>query len=271
MNFQMIRKNIEEKSPLIHNITNYVTVNDCANIQLGFGGNPIMADAIEEVEEVTPYCNSLIINIGTLNSRTIESMFRSIEIANSKNIPVILDPVGYGFTSLRTNTVDRMLEEYEFSVIKGNISEIKGILNKSKTTRGVDVSAEDAAMTEDNISAIAKELSNIYNCVVIITSKVDVIAYKDKVSYIYNGDKMMADITGTGCMITAMLGVAVGANTTDIFTASTYTVGMMSLCGELAVKDLNERKLSTLKMIILDNISSIPLDKFMKEVKYEVK
>lgn len=265
-----VHEGIRKRSPMVHNITNYVTVNDCANIQLAFGGNPIMADSPREAASVVSCCSALVINIGTLNEETIKSMKIAGQEANRRGIPVVLDPVGYGFTGLRTTCVDELLEEIRFSVIKGNISEIKGILNKSQTSRGVDVSKEDAMMSKEDIAAAASELSKIYGCTVVVTGRVDVIAEGDRLGYIYNGHEMMSHITGTGCMLGAMLGVAAGGMPEDLFSSSLYAVGMMGVCGESASIDLGERRLFTLKGMILDNISSMKVADFLDEVRYIV-
>ncbi|HWT27027.1 MAG TPA: hydroxyethylthiazole kinase, partial [Mobilitalea sp.] len=129
--FDRIIEKIREKSPLVHCITNYVTVNDCANILLACGASPIMADDRLEVEEITSISNALVINIGTLNERTVDSMLAAGRKANELNHPVILDPVGAGASRLRTDTVKRLLSEVKFSVIRGNISEIKAVYNGS--------------------------------------------------------------------------------------------------------------------------------------------
>ena len=115
-------ENVRSTCPLIHNITNYVTVNDCANMVLACGASPIMADDAAEVEEITAICGGLNINIGTLNKRTIESMFLAGKRANALNHPVVLDPVGAGASKLRTETAQKLLEEVKFTVIRGNIS-----------------------------------------------------------------------------------------------------------------------------------------------------
>jgi len=266
-----IRENIEKNKPLVHNITNYVTANDCANIQLAFGGSPIMADSILEVEEVGSVCSSLVINIGTLNESTIESMIRAGEVANLKEIPVILDPVGYGFTKLRTDGVDEILSKVKVSVIKGNISEIKGLLKGNNDINGVDVSAGDKELTKEDIFEIAKKVSKIHNCVVAVTSKIDVVTDGERVVYLSNGNHVMSYITGTGCMISALLGVSLGGNKENIFMGTIYGVGIMGVCGEMAAKDMKKRELSTLKNNILDKIGSIKFEEFLEVLNYEYK
>ena len=123
--FEQIFENVHQKSPLIHNITNYVTVNDCANILLACGGSPIMADDLEDAVEITAICGGLNINIGTLNQRTVPVMFAAGKRANELGHPVVLDPVGAGASRLRTDTALGLLEKVRFSVIRGNISEMK--------------------------------------------------------------------------------------------------------------------------------------------------
>ena len=142
--------NVRAKSPLVHNITNYVTVNDCANMVLACGASPIMADDAAEVEDITTICGGLNINIGTLNSRTIESMLKAGKKANALGHPVVLDPVGAGASALRTGTAYRLLDEVRFTVIRGNISEVKTLASGAGTTKGVDADVADR-VTEENL------------------------------------------------------------------------------------------------------------------------
>ena len=143
-------ENVRKKYPLVHNITNYVTANDCANILLACGASPIMADEIDEVEDIASICSALNINIGTLNKRTIESMIRAGKKAEQLNHPVILDPVGEGASDLRTVTARRPMDQIHFAVIRGNISEIRTLSGSSAATQGVDADVADK-VTEDKI------------------------------------------------------------------------------------------------------------------------
>ena len=151
-------ENLRSRCPLIHNITNYVTVNDCANMVLACGASPIMADDAAEVEEITAICGGLNINIGTLNSRTVTSMLLAGKKANQLGHPVVLDPVGAGASHLRTDTAFRLLREVQFTVIRGNISEIKTLASGAGTTKGVDADVADKVTEEnlDNAVAFAK-------------------------------------------------------------------------------------------------------------------
>lgn len=240
---------VKEKSPLIHHITNYVTVNDCANIVLALGGSPVMADDINEVEQMVSFAGALVINVGTLNARTIESMLAAGKKANELGIPVILDPVGVGATSLRTDTVETLIKEVNFSVIRGNMSEIKILSGLNVEIKGVDSIADDADGKE-----IAVNLSKKLQCVIAITGAVDIIADGDKVCFISNGDKILSKVTGTGCMSTSLIGTYAGA-TKDYFAAAIAGVMTMGLAGELAQKSLKpEEGIGTFRARLFDEI-----------------
>nr|MCR4845383.1 hydroxyethylthiazole kinase [Eubacterium sp.] len=147
-------ENVRKTVPLVHNITNYVTVNDVANVLLAAGGSPIMSDEPEDVEDITTICGGLNINIGTLNKQTIEGMFRAGRKAAELGHTILLDPVGAGASSLRTNTAVKLMDEIKFTVIRGNISEIKTLALGSGTTKGVDADVADAVTDETLDSAV---------------------------------------------------------------------------------------------------------------------
>lgn len=263
------------RGSLVHCITNYVTVNDVANAILASGGSPIMADAIEEVSDITSICNSLVLNIGTLNSRIIDSMIKAGKTANSLNKPVILDPVGVGASRYRGDSVKKLLNKINFSVIRGNATEIKSILMGNKTDSGVDASVDDI-ISEENLEIyidIAKEVSAIYKAIVVITGPIDIITGK-KITYIVkNGHENMEKITGTGCMLAGLIGSITGANSQDILRSTVFAVGMMGLCGELANEKITKENLGTgsLGTFILDNISRFEKDNLMEKLKIEIK
>ena len=266
-------KNVYEKSPIVHCITNYVTVNDVANIILASGASPIMADDIGEVSDITSICNSLVINIGTLNSRTIESMMEAGKASNKLVHPIVLDPVGVGASKLRMETTLGLLDEVEFSVIKGNASEIKAIVNKTKTTSGVDVSLEDI-IDENNIDKyidIAKSLSKANSTVVAITGPIDIITNGEKTYLIRNGHGNMEKITGTGCMLSGLIGGYIGANPDNILESTTVAIAAMGLCGELANHKVGEGGLGTgsLRTYLIDFMSNLDEETLMGGIKIE--
>ena len=203
---------LKNKKPLIHNITNYVTVN----------ASPIMADDLKEAADITSIASALVINIGTLNERTIESMIASGKKANELNIPVVLDPVGAGASSFRNETTKRILEEIKISVLRGNMSEIKFIAGLECETKGVDASESDLKSDSDEGVRVAKYLAKRFNCTVAITGVFDIVSDGEKSVTIENGTKMLSNVTGTGCMTTALVGGYLGASETneDLFIAA---------------------------------------------------
>lgn len=248
---------VKEKTPLVHHITNYVTVNDCANIVLALGGSPVMADDEAEVEEMVSIASALVINIGTLNSRTINSMILAGKKANELNVPVILDPVGVGATSLRTKTAKLLLENIQFDVIRGNLSEIKVLAGLSSKTRGVDVDVEEKDEIEGR-KKLGEELSKKLNSVIAITGKVDSISYNDKTYLIYNGHPMLSQVTGTGCMCSSLIGAFLGTGE-DKHIATVLGVLTMGISGERAFKAVTDKDLGTgsFRTAIIDSVSNI--------------
>lgn len=274
--FSEIIKNIRSKTPLVHNITNYVTTNDCANILLACGGCPIMADDIAEVEEITSICSALVINIGTLNSRTVESMIKAGKKANELNIPVMLDPVGAGASKLRTDTAFRLLDEVKFTVVRGNVSEIK-IVGKSDVdgTRGVDANVADS-ISEENIDEVVKyvrSLSQRLSAVVAVTGAMDIVSDGSKTYIIRNGHPSMSKITGTGCMLTSIIGAYCGANREKITEATAAAVCAMGLSGELAYEKMkkNDAGISSLRIYLIDFMSKIDAEMLKEGAKIEVR
>lgn len=267
--------NVREKMPLIHNITNYVTVNDCANILLACGGSPIMSDDIGEVEEITAVCGGLNINIGTLNERTVCSMIAAGKKANELGHPVILDPVGAGASALRTNTAYKLLEEVKFSVIRGNISEIKTLALGGGTTKGVDADVADKVTDEtlDSVISFAKAFSEKTGAVIVITGATDIVADTQKAYVIRNGVPIMSRITGSGCMLTAMMAAYITANPQHILEAAAAAVCVMGLCGEKAdaVRKEHNAGNASFRNYLIDEVYKLD-DAALKEgAKYEIR
>lgn len=251
---------VREQVPLVHCITNYVTVNDVANALLACGGSPIMADDIEEVSQITSISNALVINIGTLNQRTIASMLQAGKTANQKQIPVVLDPVGAGASSLRNDTVKRLLEEVQFAAIRGNLSEISFLAGLSVSTRGVDSSEADS---KNDPVAVAKAAAETYGCVVAVTGAEDVITDGKRVAKIRNGVPAMSKVTGTGCMLSGIMGAYLGA-VPDPFLGVTTAVASMGLAGELSLEQNGQTGTGSFHIGIIDALSRID-DKLLEE------
>ena len=272
--FQNMLENVRKNCPLIHNITNYVTVNDCANIVLACGASPIMADDKDEVSEITAICSGLNINIGTLNSRTIASMLIAGKRANELGHPIVLDPVGAGASKLRTETAIQLLKEVKFSVIRGNISEIKTLASGSGTTKGVDADVADKVTEEniDDVIAFAKTFAKKTGAVIAITGAIDIVADSEKAYCIRNGHPMMSSITGTGCQLSAMTAVFVTANPNHPLEAAAAAVSAMGYAGETAHSRLTEMDgSSTYRNYIIDAIYNMTPEMLEKGAKYEVR
>lgn len=267
-------KNTRTKSPLIHNITNYVTVNDVANIVLACGASPIMSDDKEEVEEITSICGGLNINIGTLNSRTIDSMLLAGKRANVLGHPVLLDPVGAGASALRTGTAARLMNEVHFDVIRGNISEIKTLAGASAATQGVDANVADA-VTEENLDdavRFAKEFAGKTGSVIAITGAIDIVSDSEKAYVIRNGHPMMSSITGTGCQLSGLTTAFITANPDNTLLAAAAAVCTMGLAGEIAHARLSELDgNSTYRNYIIDAVYNMNPEQLEKGAKYEVR
>lgn len=247
---------VRNKKPLVHNITNYVTVNDCANILLALGASPIMADDIREAADITAISSALVINIGTLNERTIESMIASGKKANELNIPVVFDPVGAGASEFRNTTTKRIIEEIKINVLRGNMSEIKFIAGVQANTKGVDASEADTKGGNDEGVNIAKSLAEKLNCIVAITGVTDIVSDGQRVAILENGHKMLADVTGTGCMTTALVGGFCGAGS-DYFIGAISGIISMGIAGEVAFEKAGKIGTGSFHISIIDTISNL--------------
>ena len=228
--FKTIFENVREKCPLIHNITNYVTVNDCANIILAAGGSPTMAEHPQEVEEAVRKAQALVCNMGAIDK--VEAMVLAGREANRLGTPVVLDPVGAGGTQLRRDAVKRLLEEVHFSVIRGNASEIRYLAGQQTTGSGVDVSALDE-ITEENLSSavtMAAALADNLSSVIAISGKIDVISNGKITCVLRNGCGTMARITGSGCMLTTLIGGFCAAAPEHPFEATCAAMAAMGIC-----------------------------------------
>ena len=265
---------VKEKTPLIHNITNYVTVNDVANALLASGGSPIMSDEPDDVADITSICGGLNINIGTLNKRSIEAMFISGKKSKELGHIVLLDPVGAGASKLRTETALKIMNEIKPDVIRGNISEVKTLALGSGTTKGVDADVADI-VTEDNLDSMigfVKEFSKKTRAVIAITGAIDLVADSDQCYIIRNGSPIMSRITGTGCMLSALATAYAVANPDNITEAVAASVCLMGLAGEIGVSNMKESEgNSSLRNHIIDSIYNMDAEKLIKGAKYEVR
>lgn len=222
---------IREKKPLIHHITNWVTIYDCAQITRNVGALPVMAHAKEEVEDMVGIASALVLNIGTLTPELIDSMLLAGKAANKKGIPVILDAVGCGATRLRTESTARLLREVAVSIIKGNAGEIATIAGVNAEVRGVE-SIGHAGDIKDTVRAVSKKNNN---AVVVVTGAVDHIGQEDEVVECHRGHAVMGKVVGTGCMSASVL-ASFAAVSKDLFRSSVEAMDFYGACGEAAAK-----------------------------------
>ena len=261
---------IRAASPLVHCITNYVTVNDVANVLLAIGARPIMADDPEEVEEITALCAGLCLNIGTLNARTIPSMLAAGKHARALGHPVVLDPVGTGASRLRTETALRILHEVRPTVIRGNISEIRTLAVGSGTTQGVDADAADA-VTEKNLAATADFLRAFAaraEAIVVVTGAIDLVTDGVTVYAVRNGRAEMGRVTGTGCQLSALLAAALAVEPLGLLAAVAETVALMGVAGEIAWARMEEHDgNATYRTHIIDSIYRMTAEELATHMK----
>lgn len=266
--------NVREKHPLVHNITNYVTVNDVANILLACGGSPIMADDSEEVEDITSICQGLNINIGTLNKNTIPSMFLAGKKANELGHVVLLDPVGAGASGLRTKTANELVRDIKFTVIRGNISEIRTLMEGTGNTKGVDADLADA-VTEENLDEVIEKLkafSKATGSVIAVTGAIDLVADAEKCYVIRNGRAEMGAITGTGCQLSGMMTAFLCASPKQPLEAAAAAVCAMGIAGEIGYEHLREGEgNSTYRNRIIDAIYHMDGSTLEARAKYELR
>ena len=235
---------LREVAPLVHNITNYVAMDLSANALLAIGASPAMVHAEEEVEEFTSLAHSLVVNIGTLSPRWVSAMERAVEKALSLGKPWVLDPVGVGATRYRTS-VARYLAKRSPSVVRGNASEILALAGAStRATKGVD----SVHGTGDAL-VVAKELANELQCVIAVSGATDFITDGDRVMKVDNGHPMMTRVTGLGCTASALTGALLAVQS-DPVVAAAQALGILGLCGEIAVRGSDGP--GTLRLRIID-------------------
>ena len=267
-------ENVRKTVPLVHNITNYVTVNDVANILLACGGSPIMSDEPEDVEDITAICGGLNINIGTLNQRSIQGMFRAGKKAAELGHVLLLDPVGAGASALRTNTAVELMQALPFTVIRGNISEIKTLALGSGTTKGVDADVADA-VTEANLdaaTAFVKDFARKSRAIVAVTGAIDLVSDGERCYVIRNGRAEMGKITGTGCQLSGMMTAFLVANPDNRLEAAAAAVCAMGLAGEIGWSRMAEGDgNSTYRNRIIDAVYHMDGAALEKGAKYEVR
>lgn len=234
-------ENVRKASPLIHNITNYVTINDVANVLLACGASPIMSDEAEDAAQITSICAGLNINLGQLHKSGVEGMRRAGKKAAELGHPVLLDPVGVGVSDFRRETAYMLMQEIRFSAIRGNASEIHALAEGRRSARGVDTDAEVETGTEmEREAAFLKAFSAQTGCVIAMTGAVDLVADDSRCFLIRNGRTQMSRVTGTGCQLSGLMTAYLAANPERKLEAAVSAVCAMGLAGELAWERMRE-------------------------------
>ncbi len=249
--FADILERVRVKRPLVHHITNYVTVNDCANITLCAGGSPVMADAIEEVREMAAVSGALVLNIGTLNPSLVESMIAAGTAANSAKIPVILDPVGAGATRLRTASARQLLDELDIAIVKGNAGEIGVLSGVGGAMKGVD----SEGLTGDPVR-IAQEFAAREGITVVISGETDIVTDGTRTLLVENGDPLMGIVCGTGCMASSVVGTF-AAVCDDPVLASAGALAAFGIAGERAAERCGRP--GAFKVALFDELAALGL------------
>ena len=262
---------VRQTGPLIHNITNYVTANDVANLLLACGARPIMADEPEEAAEITARCDGLHLNLGTPSRRTIPSLFSAGARANHLGRPVVLDPVGVGASAFRIRTARQLLGRVRMTAVRGNVSEIRA-LAAAHSCQGVDASAGDA-VTEGNLTqsiALFRSLSRQLGAIVAVTGEIDLITDGGACYLIRNGRPEMGRVTGTGCQLSALTAAFLAANPDRPLEAVCAAVCAMGLAGEIAFARLGERDGNiAYRGYLIDAICRMDADTLEKGAKIE--
>jgi hydroxyethylthiazole kinase len=223
---------IRERKPLVHQITNYVVMNETANATLALGALPVMAHAREEVEEMAAIAGALVLNIGTLSPPWVEAMLAAGRAANSAGVPVVLDPVGAGATSYRTETARRLLREIDVAVVRGNAAEIATLAGRGAEIRGVEsIGASDSA------AEVARAAAQELGTVAAVTGAIDHVSDGDETLAVSNGDPLLARITGSGCIATAITGAFLAVHSDAPLVTAVEALVALGVAGEDAARE----------------------------------
>ncbi|MDD4538253.1 MAG: hydroxyethylthiazole kinase [Lentisphaeria bacterium] len=247
---------IRQKSPLVHHLTNVVTVNDCANAVLAVGASPVMAPCVREAADMARHAAAVVLNIGTPDELSEAAMLAAGRAANACGIPVVLDPVGVGATPFRHELVSTLLRELQVAIIRGNLAELQCIAGDHDTTatRGVDSMAAESSSTAN----VARRVASRYHCIAAITGAVDYVSDGERLVAMCNGHILMRQVTGTGCMATSLCAACIGAAPDRPLLAACAGVAAISIAGEFAYAALHGGEgTGTYRQRIIDALSTL--------------
>ncbi len=261
-----IKSQIKINQPLIHCITNPISINDCANVVLASGARPIMAEHPKEVEEITLTAGALAVNLGNITDVRMNSMMLSGKIAAQNSIPSIIDAVGVGCSRLRLEYAKKYIQENIPSVIKGNMSEIKALCGMDSHPVGIDAGKEDATTPDtlsENLKTVQK-MSSITGSVVMVTGKIDIISNGYSTYLIKNGCEMMSHITGTGCMLNVLTASYISSG--SVLEGAVLGAAVLGICGQLSQ---NAKGPGSFKNAMLDNLYNLSYEQITKYIRLE--
>ncbi|WP_040209320.1 hydroxyethylthiazole kinase [Neobacillus jeddahensis] len=250
-NLSKVLEKVREEKPLVHNITNVVVTNFTANGLIALGASPVMAYAPEEVADMAKIASSLVLNIGTLNSQTVESMILAGKAANAGGVPVVFDPVGAGATPYRTETAKKILSELSIAIIRGNAAEIANVVGEKWEIKGVDV-GETKGNSIDLAITAAKQLQSV----VVITGKEDVVTDGENTYVVANGHPLLTKVTGTGCLLTSVIGAFTGVEK-NLLQASVAALAYYGIAAEMAAKQTAERGPGSFQIEFLNQLALV--------------
>ena len=267
-----VLEQVRIRAPLVQCITNFVTVNDCANILLAAGASPNMAQDIREVEEAVTGADGLVCNLGAID--LVDSMILAGKRASELGIPVVLDPVAAGGTMLRRELSAKLLEEVRFTAIRGNASEIRALARQGGRGSGVDLCATDA-MTEENLAesvALVRQLAGDLRAVIAVSGKLDIVSDGARTAILRNGCATMARITGSGCMLTTLVGGFCAAVPEHPFEATCAAMAAMGICGEIAegMRLQNKTGNATFRTDLIDAVFNLTEQELKERIRYEI-
>ena len=272
--FGDIFENVRKTCPPVHNIVNCVAANYCANALLAIGASPIMADGEEEAADIAAASSAVHLNLGMPNERKLSAMMKAGKAANEKSIPVLLDLVGVGASEYRAKTAEMLMNEIRFSVVKGNVTEIKYAAFGSGDANGVDAGGKDS-ITKDNLHVyveIAKDFSAKFGGVVMITGETDIVSDNKTAFCITNGHVMMSKVTGTGCCLSGITAAFLASNTETPLVSAAAAASLMGVAGETALKKMTPMcGNASCGQYIIDALYNITPYQLEKEAKYEVR
>lgn len=242
---------VRTQAPLVHNITNVVVTNFTANGLLALGASPIMAYAKEEVSDMAKIAGALVLNIGTLDETVVHAMLLAGQSANDHAVPVVFDPVGAGATSYRTETSRKILEQVRVSVLRGNAAEVANVIGEAWSIKGVD-----AGEGAGNVIDLAEKAARHLGCVVVVTGKEDVATDGETTYVVKNGDRLLTRVTGTGCLLTSVIG-AFTAVDKDLVSAATAALAFYGVAAEIAAAKTGREGPGRFQMEFLNQLSQV--------------